>query len=333
MARQSPSKGSPLQPPPPVLLLSMAPYGVGCPFGQSGSGVPTVSPPSILCTPSLLAGSAQGHSKEPPPAHRPPLLSADGAPPPAPAWPPSGDWWCHVPWLGRKGSRPCPCHRGNGLCPACRAWAGSGQHAGTEGWGHCHVVHALLTFWSPAGKGKSSCSGRREGARAWAAPLSCPTGLRPAPASFPTGQGCAGACLCPRAGGSGAWRWFCSLSAAPGRWRSCGWARCWGKSGGCCRHSRTGAGSSPAGERCPHACGHSCLTRGKRWLGAHPALSPSLAGAQHPRRTEESPSDPPPVAPTPAEGAEPPPCHECPTWVLWLATSTLWEEVNTSLSW
>ena len=65
--------------------------------------------------------------------------------------------------------------------------------AGTRGMGG--------TSASPAGPQKGRPKGGREGARAWAAPLSCPPGLRPAPVSFPTGQGCAGARLCPRAGG------------------------------------------------------------------------------------------------------------------------------------
>ncbi|KAK4808011.1 hypothetical protein QYF61_016660 [Mycteria americana] len=37
-------------------VLSMTSYGVGYPFGQLGSDVPAVSPPSSLCPPSLLAG-------------------------------------------------------------------------------------------------------------------------------------------------------------------------------------------------------------------------------------------------------------------------------------
>jgi len=40
---------------PQLLLLSMMSYGVQYAFGQLGSAVPTVSPPSFLCTPSLLA--------------------------------------------------------------------------------------------------------------------------------------------------------------------------------------------------------------------------------------------------------------------------------------
>jgi len=53
------------------------------------------------------------------------------------------------------------------------------------------------------------------------------------------------------------------------------------------------------------------LTREKRQLGAHPALSLSLPDAKNPRRSIESPRDPPPIHPTPAEGAEPPPCRKC----------------------
>ncbi|KAK4813670.1 hypothetical protein QYF61_017637, partial [Mycteria americana] len=39
--------------------LSMRPYGVGYPFGQLGSAVPAVSPPSFLCPPSPLAGGLE----------------------------------------------------------------------------------------------------------------------------------------------------------------------------------------------------------------------------------------------------------------------------------
>ncbi len=83
-------------------------------------------------------------------------------------------------------------------------WGLRGGHAGSwneRDGGRFYVVHPLDTFWSPEGKAESSSSGRTEGARAWAAPLSCPTGLRPAPVSFPAGQGCEGTCLCLRAGG------------------------------------------------------------------------------------------------------------------------------------
>ncbi|KAK4822228.1 hypothetical protein QYF61_011869, partial [Mycteria americana] len=38
-----------------VYILSMMPYGMEYPFGQLGSAVLAVSPPSFLCTPSLLA--------------------------------------------------------------------------------------------------------------------------------------------------------------------------------------------------------------------------------------------------------------------------------------
>ncbi|KAK4824175.1 LOW QUALITY PROTEIN: hypothetical protein QYF61_011472, partial [Mycteria americana] len=45
-----------------LYMLSMTPYGVEQPFGQLGSAVPAVSPPSFLCTPSLLAGGDPGFS-------------------------------------------------------------------------------------------------------------------------------------------------------------------------------------------------------------------------------------------------------------------------------
>ena len=41
---------------PPVHIPSIMSYGVGYPFGQLGSAVPAMSPPSFLCTPSPLAG-------------------------------------------------------------------------------------------------------------------------------------------------------------------------------------------------------------------------------------------------------------------------------------
>ncbi|KAK4814666.1 hypothetical protein QYF61_024802 [Mycteria americana] len=43
-------------------MLSMTSHGVGYPFGQLGSAVPAVSPPSFLCTPSLLAGGVGSQS-------------------------------------------------------------------------------------------------------------------------------------------------------------------------------------------------------------------------------------------------------------------------------
>jgi len=47
------------QPPPPSqFFLSMTPVGTGRAFGQSGSAVPLLSPPSPLCPPQLLAGRA-----------------------------------------------------------------------------------------------------------------------------------------------------------------------------------------------------------------------------------------------------------------------------------
>jgi len=39
---------------PPVLLFSVMSYGMEYPFGQFGSAVLAVSPPSFLCIPSLL---------------------------------------------------------------------------------------------------------------------------------------------------------------------------------------------------------------------------------------------------------------------------------------
>ena len=50
---------------PPYLLLSMMPYGLDYPFGQSGSPVRALSPPSSCCTPSLLAGRAELEAKKP----------------------------------------------------------------------------------------------------------------------------------------------------------------------------------------------------------------------------------------------------------------------------
>ena len=43
---------------PPVYILGMMSYGMECPFGQFGSAVLAVSPPSFLCPSSLLAGWA-----------------------------------------------------------------------------------------------------------------------------------------------------------------------------------------------------------------------------------------------------------------------------------
>ena len=42
-----------------LLFLSMTSYGVKYPFGQLGSAVPAVSPPSFPCTPSLLTGGVE----------------------------------------------------------------------------------------------------------------------------------------------------------------------------------------------------------------------------------------------------------------------------------
>jgi len=57
MPSQSPSS-SPLASSPLVYMLIMTSYGLGYPSGQLGSAVPPGSPPSFLCTPSLLAGKA-----------------------------------------------------------------------------------------------------------------------------------------------------------------------------------------------------------------------------------------------------------------------------------
>ncbi|KAK4821599.1 LOW QUALITY PROTEIN: hypothetical protein QYF61_025176 [Mycteria americana] len=43
-----------------LYMLSMTSYGMEYPFGQLGSAVPAVSPPSFLCSPSLLAVCIQG---------------------------------------------------------------------------------------------------------------------------------------------------------------------------------------------------------------------------------------------------------------------------------
>jgi len=42
----------------PFYRFRMASHGVEYPFGQFGPAVLAVSPPSFLCTPSLLAGRA-----------------------------------------------------------------------------------------------------------------------------------------------------------------------------------------------------------------------------------------------------------------------------------
>ena len=70
--------------------------------------------------------------------------------------------------------------------------------------------------------GESQCHVPRQG---WAAPLSCPpTGLPPAAVPGPTGQGCAGARLCPQAGQQRALRLFllsfCSSRALKELWVS-----------------------------------------------------------------------------------------------------------------
>ena len=45
-------------PTPPVHMLSMTSYGIEYPFGQYGSAIQAVSPPTSLCTSSLFAGRA-----------------------------------------------------------------------------------------------------------------------------------------------------------------------------------------------------------------------------------------------------------------------------------
>ena len=47
---------------PQLSMLSMMSYGLEYPFGQLGSAVPAVSPPSSLCTPSLLAGGVRSRN-------------------------------------------------------------------------------------------------------------------------------------------------------------------------------------------------------------------------------------------------------------------------------
>lgn len=44
---------------PQPYMLSMIPYGLGHPFGVLESAVQAVSPPSLLCTPSPLAGGVR----------------------------------------------------------------------------------------------------------------------------------------------------------------------------------------------------------------------------------------------------------------------------------
>ena len=50
---------------PPYLLLSTMPSGLAYSFGQSGSPVRALSPPSSCCTPSLLAGRAAREAEKP----------------------------------------------------------------------------------------------------------------------------------------------------------------------------------------------------------------------------------------------------------------------------
>ena len=48
---------------PPVYILGMTSHGMEYPFGQFGSAVLAVSPPSFLCPSSLLAGWASEAEK------------------------------------------------------------------------------------------------------------------------------------------------------------------------------------------------------------------------------------------------------------------------------
>ena len=70
--------------------------------------------------------------------------------------------------------------------------------------------------------------------------------------------------------------------------------------------------------RCPAASGQLASApwagrRGKRRLGSHTALALPLAPAQATRRSGGSPGDPAALHQAPAEGAEQPPCRECPS--------------------
>lgn len=70
-----------------------------------------------------------------------------------------------------------------------------------SGWGHFHVLNPHVTFWFPAGKGRSCCSGSSEGAMAWAAPPSCPRhGAVSCPCVLPHRSGLCRH-ICPWAGG------------------------------------------------------------------------------------------------------------------------------------
>jgi len=51
--------------PPLLYMLSMTPYGMEYPFGQLGSAVLAVSPPSFLCTSSLLTGRVVQEAEKP----------------------------------------------------------------------------------------------------------------------------------------------------------------------------------------------------------------------------------------------------------------------------
>lgn len=52
-------------PAPPVLLSKMTPHGMGYSFGQLGSPVPVLSPPSSRCTPAPLLAGQHGKLNNP----------------------------------------------------------------------------------------------------------------------------------------------------------------------------------------------------------------------------------------------------------------------------
>ena len=101
----------------------------------------------------------------------------------------------------------------------------------------------------------------------WAAPLSCPTRLHLASVAVPTGQGCAGAHLCPQTAEQWGLRLFPLFLQLPGGeavgqhtpWVSPAWQFSLEGSmfmlRGCSRSSCTQKHCSRAEERYPHGCG------------------------------------------------------------------------------
>ena len=218
----------------------------------------------------------------------------------APALPTLGESWCHVPWPGRRGSQLCPRHPVSGLCPPCRAWPGDRQHAGREGWGHCHLLHPLATFWSPEGKGKSICVGRVAGQRE--------PGLGQHLCPAPWGS-ILPLCPSPRGRGVQAPTSAHGLGAAGPDTVSPLFLQLLGPEGAVGGHaawvSRGDAPSWPGEHSSP-----ALQTRQKRRPGAHPALSLCLPAPQDTRRAQETSSHPCAVTQTPGEGAKPPLCRE-----------------------